>query len=69
MTKEEKKIWDSVYGSAVVDQVRAMRKAGAPLERAMIGTTEAAIGVADEAVRELRRWRTQENLNAGIFVE
>lgn len=69
MTDEESAIWRATYASAFVSEARALREAGAEFDRAMDGTGEVAITIADQAIRELRYWRENEEPNAGKTVE
>jgi len=63
-TKREKRIWDAAYAAAFVTEFNAHLVAG--FETAVRTTTaERAAHIADQAVREFRRWRLQETSELG----
>lgn len=65
-TDREKRIWDAAFAAAYAADVHAFIEIGADLERALKATNaEKATYIADQAVRELRRWRMNDSHQAG----
>jgi hypothetical protein len=54
MTREERAIWQAAFGAAFASN---------------FNHTDQAIAIANKSVRELRRWRLEQNSAAGIIVE
>lgn len=65
-TEREQRIWDAAYAAAYVADFFLFLEIS-DYDRAIKSTTsERASYVADQAVRELRRWRTQESPQMGL---
>jgi hypothetical protein len=69
MSDEERVIWRTAYGAAIaveyVKEEEPARMMGRP-EAALNLSAEVGIAAGDIAVRALRKWREDENAEAGI---
>jgi hypothetical protein len=68
MTPQEQAIWNAAYAAQfTIEHDRCRRQVGFDAAEKLV-SPELAISVADKAVTELRRWRDEEQVDAGFKV-